>query len=461
MLDPNHILGDPKYRKDRLLLEAAWRFQLIAPLVDPNRSKAERQGIRKWLLAEIHQHPWLGPVSLSARSLRRWCQQYRTSRLAGLTLKNRCDLGESRALPEGSLEKAKELLVEDPRRTIPMVVGLLSIHNPDWAIIARSTLDRHLRQDGCYRGGGGAVVGKGPYGMFEARDAMDLWQGDVCHGPVVKVGEKEVVAKIVSWIDDHSRFVPHLEAFADERLPALETALSKAILKHGAPLRLLVDNGKIYSCKSFTLACSQLGIHKIHSSPYHPESKGKQERFFRHLRENLLREVENAGVIPIEHLNRLLISWLDRYHDTVHGTTHTTPRQRFRTPMHRPVTLELLNEAFLQWDTRTISSQGKIEFAGQDYFVDPSLANQKVIIRYDPYDLSRIIVWRDGHKLTTATPETLLFRSLPRKKKVVEKKRSKLAQDYLDSIERAHQERLEREMNMIEMPEEDEENTHE
>jgi len=52
MIDPNHILGSPGYRKDRQALEAAWRFQLIAPLLDSRLSKSAKQIIRNRLAKE-------------------------------------------------------------------------------------------------------------------------------------------------------------------------------------------------------------------------------------------------------------------------------------------------------------------------------------------------------------------------------------------------------------------------
>src|SRR5487761_2084464 len=114
MIDPNHILGNPSYRREQLILESAWRFQLIAPLLDPRRSDADKAAFRCDLVSHKHPHPWRGEVSISARTVRRWCQSYRSSSLSGLTLHERRDRGISRKLPAGALALAAELVAEDP-----------------------------------------------------------------------------------------------------------------------------------------------------------------------------------------------------------------------------------------------------------------------------------------------------------------------------------------------------------
>lgn len=241
----------------------------MAPLLDPPKSASHRSELRSLLISQKHAHPWRGLVSVSARSLRRWCSAYREHKLKGLALQARQDSGSSRRLPAEALERAKQLFAEDPRRSVVAILRLLAAERMDWGALARTTLGRHLRAAGLRRGAVELVA----YGKFSADHPNQLWQGDILHGPRVVCGGKEVTAKVVCWLDDHSRFVCHLQAFSNERLPAIEAALTQAILKHGKPNAVLVDNGKVYSGKNFSLACSMLGIQKIHSRPYHPESK--------------------------------------------------------------------------------------------------------------------------------------------------------------------------------------------
>ena len=79
----------------------------------------------------------------------------------------------------------------------------------------------------------------------------------------------------------------------------------------------------------------------------------------------------------------------------------------------------------------------------------------KKIVRYDPCDLSRIILWRDGRKLVEATASQLLHKTKPRKDLPVSKKSSDAAERFLQSLEKAQRDRIQREVNLIQLPDEE------
>lgn len=451
MFDPNSILAGPRFRQDRLTLEAAWRFQLVAPLMTVSLSELQRQHIRARLLAEEHRHPWRGLVRVSERSLRRWCALYRKSQLPGLVARRRNDRGACRTIPPDALKMALKLKEEDPRRPVEVVLEMLIRQNANWKGIFRSTLDRQLR-----RLMKPERQRRETYIMFEAEAANQQWQGDILHGSAALHEGKTVKAKWVCWLDDHARHVMDLQAFPDERFPVIEASLKRAILKYGRPERILVDNGKVYSGHSFTLACSQLGIHKIHAAPYRPQTKGKIEKFFQFFRRRFLNEIEQLPPMELERLNQLAAAWLDDYHQRPHRGLHQmTPRERFQPPSYRPVTLQVLEESFWQWEVRKVSPQGQIDFYKGRYFVDVTLAGQTVILRYDPFDLRRIVIWRDGQKLAEATATQLTYLRKPRRSIAAPKKESDASERFLESLEKAQLERMQRELNLIELPSEE------
>lgn len=124
----------------------------------------------------------------------------------------------------------------------------------------------------------------------------------------------------------------------------------------------------------------------------------------------------------------------------------------------RPVSQQALETAFLQWATRDINLCGEIKFAGNLYHVDPTLAGKNQTIRFDPFDLSTVLVWKEGRILARASSEQLIHRQRPGKPRPPHQRGSEAAQRYLDSLDEAHRQRLQRERNQIpyRSPEEDE-----
>jgi transposase InsO family protein len=84
------------------------------------------------------------------------------------------------------------------------------------------------------------------YKRWERARAMELWQMDIVGGVRLAEGSE---AKIVSGIDDHSRFV--ISAAVVERATARPVcdALEAAIARHGAPEAILTDNGKVFTAR--------------------------------------------------------------------------------------------------------------------------------------------------------------------------------------------------------------------
>lgn len=225
---------------DRNLLEAAWRFQVVAPLLPGRMSRQERTEHRKALLKEPVDHPWRGRLPLSARTLRRWCKIAREGGMAGLVASARKDRGTMKRFPAAALKRALELREEDATRGTTILMRLILAENPEWkGILSYTTLGRHLRAAGSRRGQ--RVDRKGPFISFEAAAPHDLWQGDILYGPPVLHKGKPVRSMVVCWLDDRSRAVCHLEAYPDQSQAAIEDSLRKAIAKHGAPVSVFVD----------------------------------------------------------------------------------------------------------------------------------------------------------------------------------------------------------------------------
>lgn len=95
-------------------------------------------------------------------------------------------------------------------------------------------------------------------------------------------------------IDDHSRYALCLAACGDERTETVQSRLVPTFRRYGLPDAFLVDNGSPWgdgpgqSWTRLGVWLLKLGIDVIHSRPYHPQTRGKNERFHRTLKAELL-----------------------------------------------------------------------------------------------------------------------------------------------------------------------------
>jgi transposase InsO family protein len=334
---------------------------------------------------------------------------YQTGGFEGLRPPPRADRGTPRAFPAEVLERAVQLREEQPARTTPMLVELLK-HDPAVQLahpLNAHTLTTHLRRRGKTRRLLARIATA--FRRFERDHPNDLWQGDALVGPWLPdpatPGRKRR-AHLFCFIDDHSRLVPYAEFFWEEALPRMERVLKVGILRRGLPKAIYVDNGAVYSATQFGVACASLGVHRIHSTPYEPEGRGKQERFFETVRLQFLPEVEASQITGLTELNESFWAWLECvYHVRVHTETEQTPLARFTAGLEqvRSVDPENLRRAFLWREQRRITKTATLSLQGNRYQVDPRFAGRKLELRFDPFDLSHIELYLDGQPQGVAT----------------------------------------------------------
>jgi len=150
-----------------------------------------------------------------------------------------------------------------------------------------------------------------------------------------------------------------------------------------------------------------LGVRIVHSTPGHPASRGKVERFFRTVREQFLVELEaRGGARDLAQLNELFGAWLEGvYHRTVHSETGQTPldRRLAGRKLRRPSPTEL-HEAFLWSETRLVTKTSSVSLYGNHYEVDAALVGVRVELVFDPFDLTDIQVRYQDRPMGHAIP---------------------------------------------------------
>ena len=158
----------------------------------------------------------------------------------------------------------------------------------------------------------------------------------------------------------------------------------------GLPEVLYADNGAPFRNAWLARTCAVLGIRLVHSQPYSPEGRGKQERLNRYIREAFISEANHQGIDSLEALNDLFAAWAEQV-----ANRRTMPRPgscrsavRAGGP-HRQANADRLREAFRWSVTRKVTRTATVPLEGNHYAVDPSLVGRRVELRYDPEDLTR------------------------------------------------------------------------
>ena len=152
--------------------------------------------------------------------------------------------------------------------------------------------------------------------------------------------------------------------------------------------------------------CAVLGTRLVHSQPYSPEGRGKQERLNRYIREAFLAEATHHGIDSLEDLNDLFVAWAEQVaNGRTHAETGETPIERFeRSGPHRQGDPDRLREAFRWSVTRRVTRVATVPLEGNSYSVDPALVGRRVELRYEPENLAVIEVFLDGRPAGAAVP---------------------------------------------------------
>ena len=153
-----------------------------------------------------------------------------------------------------------------------------------WVVPAISTVHEILRRHDQI--GWSASNGGRPCQRFEKPEPNLLWQMDFKGWVALVNGER---CHPLTMLDDHSRFALCLAACANEQSVTVREHLQTTFRHYGLPDAIFVDNGSPWGDPSgerwtrFSVWLLKLGISVIHSRPYHPQSRGKNERFHRTL----------------------------------------------------------------------------------------------------------------------------------------------------------------------------------
>jgi transposase InsO family protein len=240
---------------------------------------------KKMLLATLPEgsniSEWCRRLGVSRQTAYKWRRRFRELGAAGLD-------DESRAPdhPHGKTDGSVELVVVEVRRRLA-VEGL--DHGPasiadrlrvEGMVLSDATVWRILRRHGEIS----PQPRKRPrssWTRFERDRPNECWAGDDTH--YLLAGGREV--RIINMLDDHSRLNVDSLAVVGCRSADIWTCFTRAVARHGIPAEFLNDNGRAWVSAEdfapvlFARNLERAGVRQIRTSPYHPQTNGKVERF--------------------------------------------------------------------------------------------------------------------------------------------------------------------------------------
>ncbi len=158
---------------------------------------------------------------------------------------------------------------------------------------------------------------KRKYKRWQREAPMHLWQLDLVGGIYLADGRE---CKMLTGIDDHSRFVVVAAVLAVPSGRAVADAFLKAMRIYGVPAEVLTDNGKQFTGRFtkprpaevlFERVCRENGITAKLTKPYSPTTTGKIERWHATLRRELLDVTEPFVDLPSA--QAAITAWVHTY----------------------------------------------------------------------------------------------------------------------------------------------------
>jgi transposase InsO family protein len=310
------------------------------------------------------------------RILYKWLDRYRREGEAGLSDRSR----RPHRCPDQTAPEM-EAAVLAVRHENPVWGGrkiAASLRRQGLTSPSPSTITEILRRHGEPM----TTAGQKAWKRFEHAAPNALWQLDF-KGDVPFGGGR---LHPLTAVDDHSRYSVVLEAADNERRQTVQYAMQGAFEQYGLPEAILTDNGPPWGdtgerrLTRFGVWLIEHGVAPWHSPPLHPQSHGKNERFNRTLKLELL---ERRTFADLGQAQQAFDAWRHRYnHDRPHDALGlAVPAERYRPS---PRCFKAIVEPYEYGPddvVRSVDVNGRFSFAHKRIKASKALVGKQVALR--------------------------------------------------------------------------------
>ncbi|MGW3249341.1 IS481 family transposase [Streptomyces fungicidicus] len=258
-------------------------------------------------------------LGVSRQTVSGWKSRYEASGLAGLADRSRrpasCPHQASAEVEAAVCELRRKHSKWGPRR----IAFVLEKSGAVLPVPSRMTVYRILVRHGLVEPGVRRRK-RSDYKRWQRDRPMQLWQMDIVGGVMLvdPVTGELTEAKVVTGVDDHSRYCVIASVVERATGRAVCSAFARALQRFGVPEEVLTDNGKQFTDRFghggevlFDRICRENGIAHRFTQPASPTTTGKVERFHQTLRRELLDDC--GAFVSIEDAQAALDVWVDEY----------------------------------------------------------------------------------------------------------------------------------------------------
>ncbi|MEH0545677.1 IS481 family transposase [Streptomyces sp. B21-105] len=258
-------------------------------------------------------------LGVSRQTVSGWKSRYEASGLAGLADRSR----RPASCPHQASAEAEaavcELRRKHPKWGPRRIAHVMERSGTVTPVPSRMTVYRVLVRHGLVEPGVRRRK-RSDYKRWQRDRPMQLWQMDIVGGVMLvdPVTGELTEAKVVTGVDDHSRYCVIASVVERATGRAVCAAFVRALQAFGVPEEVLTDNGKQFTDRFgqggevlFDRICRENGIAHRLTQPASPTTTGKVERFHQTLRRELL---DDCGAFEsIEAAQAALDRWVQEY----------------------------------------------------------------------------------------------------------------------------------------------------
>jgi transposase InsO family protein len=301
---------------------------MILPWKEESVMSQRQRLIEQLLLPDVNVSEVCKSFKISRKTAYKWLSRYREGGLLCLSNQSKEPHTQPNKLDKDLEEHIVKLHHEHPYWGPRKLRDYLHHVKSMVDVPSHTTCARVLKRHGC------EVIksnkSKPARIRFSREEPNDLWQMDF-KGSFM-TGNKRCYPLTI--LDDCSRFSISLIACEKETSNVVKNHLTTIFMEFGLPNQINVDNGNPWGSADLTSYTSlqiwlmKRGIKITHSAPYHPQTNGKDERFHRTLKLEVLHQRHYKP----QEIQGVFDAWQHKYnferpHEALGGKT---PSQLYR-----------------------------------------------------------------------------------------------------------------------------------